>query len=130
MQVYYFTRTGRSEAVALQIAEKYGVCAERIDDHRDWQGNAGYAKAGMMATLRRSVPADYMKPDLNDDIVVVFPLWAGTMPPAVRTFVDSVGREHTVAVVTSLGSTLKDRKGFRKVIDLVGQELTVPEHIL
>ncbi len=32
-----------------------------------------------------------------------------------------------MAVVTSLGSVLKQREGFKRVIDLVGKEISVPE---
>ncbi len=129
MQVYYFTRTGRSRAIADEIAERHNTTARKIDDHRNWEGKLNYIKAGFMACRGSKIPADYIEPDLSDDIVVVFPLWAGTMPPGVKTFVESVGRENITAVVTSLGSTLKNRDGFRRIIDLVGDEIAAPEDI-
>ena len=39
------------------------------------------------------IPVDYIEPDITDEIIVVFPLWAGNMPPGVKTFVDTVGKE-------------------------------------
>lgn len=129
MQIYYFSRTGRSKDVAERLAEHYQVTARIIDDHKDWSGKVNYMKAGAMAMSGKSIPADYEEPDLKDDIVVVFPLWAGAMPPAVNTFVDAIGKEKIVAIVTSLGSTLAKRDGFKKVIDLVGKELILPEEI-
>ena len=127
MQIYYFTRTGRSKEIAEQLAELHHITARVIEDHKNWAGKINYLKAGAMAFSGRSVPAEYDSPDLQDDIVVVFPLWAGAMPPAVKTFVEAVGREHITAVVTSLGSVLKQRDGFKKVIDLVGKEIAVPD---
>lgn len=49
MQIYYFSRTGRSKAVAEQIASRYHTTARMIDDHRNWNGKVNYLKAGAMA---------------------------------------------------------------------------------
>lgn len=127
MQIYYFSRTGRSEKIAGQLAERYQTTARRIDDHRNWMGAINYMKAAVMALSGKKVKIDYIQPDMSDEIVVVFPLWAGTMPPAVKAFVENVPVENITAVVTSLGSTLKKRDGFKKVIDLVGENISAPE---
>lgn len=129
MQIYYFSRTGRSKTIAEQLAERYKTSAMVIDDHRDWSGKVSYMKAGAAAMSGKMIPAEYEKPDMNDEIVVVFPLWAGTMPPAVKTFAHEIGKEHITAIVTSLGSKLKDRDGFKNVIDLVGDDISLPEDI-
>ncbi|MDD2980702.1 MAG: flavodoxin [Hespellia sp.] len=127
MQIYYFSRTGRSKKIAEQLAERYETTARMIDDHRDWSGKVNYVKAGAMAMSGKTIPVDYEKPDPDQKIVVVFPLWASAMPPAVKTFVTEVGGEKITAVVTSLGSTLRKRDDFAKVIDLVGDQLEAPE---
>lgn len=127
MQIYYFTRTGRSKAIAEQLAARYNTTARKIDDFRKWDGKLNYLKAGAMAMSGKSILAGYIEPDYDDDIVVVFPLWAGTMPPGVRMFVESVGKENITAVITSLGSTMKKRDGFKKIIDLVGDDISAPE---
>lgn len=127
MQIYYFSRTGRSKGIADQLASRYHTTARMIDDHRNWKGKVNYIKAGAMACSGKAIPADYMKPDMTDKIIAVFPLWAGTMPPAVRTFVQAVGKENITAIITSLGSKLKQRDGFKKIIDLVGRDITVPD---
>lgn len=129
MQIYYFSRTGRSRDIAMQLAQRYHTQARRIDDHKNWDGKVNYMKAGAMALSGKGIPADYIKPDMSDDIVVVFPLWAGTMPPGVKTFVEAVGKENITAIITSLGSTMKQRDGFKKIIDLVGKEITAPDHV-
>ena len=49
------------------------------------------------------------------------------MPPGVKTFVNTVGKENIIAVITSLGSTMKQRDGFKKIIDLVGEDITAPD---
>lgn len=127
MQIYYFTRTGRSKKIAEELAARFGVSARAIDDHTDWSGKINYMKAGAMSMSGKAIPVTYEKPEATEDIVVVFPLWASAMPPGVKTFVEEVGKEKITAVVTSLGSTLKNKEGFKKVIDLIGKEITAPE---
>lgn len=129
MQVYYFTRTGRSKIIAQQLAERHNTEARIIDDHKDWSGKVNYMKAGAMAMSGKIIPVDYEKPDLSDEIVVVFPLWAGTMPPAVKAFITEVGGKNVIAIVTSLGSKLSNRDEFKNVIDLVGKEISLPTNL-
>lgn len=126
MQIYYFTRTGRSRKIAEELAANYNTLAREIEDGKNWRGPVGYLKAGYAAVSKQDEHVHYEIPDEGEDIAVIFPIWAGTFPPAVRTFVDQLGRENIIAVPTSLGSTLKDREGFIKIIDLVGKEITAP----
>ena len=127
MEIYYFSRSGRSRKIAEDLAARYGVQAQRIDDGRNWAGTIGYIKAGYMAATKRSLPALYKKPAGGQQAVLVFPIWAGGFPPAVRRFLGEVGRGRIICIPTSLGSTLKDREGFAKVIDLVGASISAPE---
>ena len=129
MQIYYFSRSGRSKEIAEQLASRYHVKPRIIDDHKNWDGKVNYMKAGAMALGGKKIPVSYQEPDRSEEIIVVFPLWAGTLPPGVKTFVETVGKENITAIVTSLGSTMKQRDGFKKVIDLVGKNITAPDHI-
>ena len=129
MQVYYFTRTGRSKKVAEELAERYGVKAEEIADDVDWQGAMGYLKAGYEAFKNETRPARYNKPASYEELILVFPVWAGTFPPAVRMFLAKEGRARVICMPTSMGSKLTDRDGFIKVIDLVGKTITTPASI-
>ena len=130
MQIYYFTRTGRSKAVAEKLAETYGTEARPIKDGKNWNGPLGYIRAGAAALSKKESPAAYEPLKEGEEAAVVFPVWAGKLPPAVRFFVRRAGRQRLIAVPTSLGSELKDREGFQKVIDLVGKDLTPPEKLL
>ena len=51
----------------------------------------------------------------------------GRFQPVLRIFLLDVRCEYTIAVPTSLGSTLTDGKDFFKVIYLVGKEVTAPK---
>lgn len=129
MQIYYFTRSGRSKTIAEQLAVQYKTTVRRIDEAKSWQGKWDYMKAAIAAMGGKASKIEYQKPDTADKIVVVFPLWAGKLPPAVKTFAGEIGRERIICVVTSLGSTLTDRESFSKVIDLVGKSISAPEEL-
>ena len=129
MQVYYFTRTGRSKQVAEELAERYETKAQEIADDVNWQGAMGYLKAGYESFKKETRPARYNKPTADEELILVFPVWAGTFPPAVRTFLEREGRAKVICMPTSIGSKLKDREGFIKVIDLVGKEIETPTSI-
>ena len=129
MQVYYFTRTGRSKKVAEELSERYETKAQEIADDVNWQGAMGYLKAGYEAFKKEARPARYNKPATDEEIILVFPVWAGTFPPAVRSFLEREGRAKVLCIPTSIGSKLNDREGFIKVIDLVGKEIETPASI-
>lgn len=127
MQIYYFTRTNRSKDIAETLAERYGVTAQRINDGKNWAGAVGFIKAVFLSVSKKGLPVRYSEPAADEPIILVFPVWADTFPPAVKTFIEKVGRARITAIPTSLGSTIKDRAGFARVIDLVGKEISTPE---
>ncbi|WMJ82696.1 flavodoxin [Oscillospiraceae bacterium LTW-04] len=129
MQVYYFTRTNRSKKIAEALAERYGVTAQRIEDGKNWAGAIGFIKACFMSINKKGVSVNYPEPTVNQPIILVFPVWADTFPPAVKTFIDTVGKTRITAIPTSISSTIKDRTGFAKVIDLVGKEISAPKEL-
>lgn len=129
MLVYYFTRTGRSKQIAESLAKKKKICALPISDGKSWAGIFGYVKAAVAALTGKNLPVSYENPGEEANVVVVFPVWAGKLPPAMKTFVQEVGRERIIAIPTSLGSKLNDREGFAKIVDLVGDEISAPENL-
>jgi hypothetical protein len=129
MQVYYFTRTHRSEKIARELADRYGVTANKIDDGKSWNGFFGFLRAGMMSSMKKSLPAKYATPQEGETILLSFPLWASNMPPAVRTFVNEVGRDRIICLPTSGGGAFADPEGFIRVIDLPGKEISAPKNL-
>jgi len=129
MQIYYFSRTNRSKEVAEKLAVRYHTKANKIEDGKDWSGPINYIKAGYMSSTKKSVEITYEKIAIGEQVILIFPIWAGAFPPAVKAFVDQVGKGNIIAVPTSLGSKLKSRDGFIKIVDLVGKQIYVPDEI-
>ena len=85
----------------------------------------GFVRGGYFASSKKSLPVTYEKPEEGDEIYLCFPIWAGAFPPAVRAFIDEIGRERIIAVPTSISSPLSDPAGFMKVIEVIGKDKTV-----
>lgn len=124
-RVYFFTRTGDSEKIAAAVAAQTGGTCFPIRDGKNWKGPLGFLRGGYYASRQKSLPAQYEKPQPGDTVYLCFPVWAGSFPPAVRTFLSETGRANVTAVPTSMGSTLTDRAGFVRIIDIVGKDKTV-----
>lgn len=123
--IYYFTRTGGSETIANEIAKQTNGVVRQITDHKNWKGFFGFLKAGYYATAKKQLPAYYEKPSADDIIYLCFPIWSGSFPPAVTTFIQEVGRERIIAVPTSMKSPLSDKQGFASVIEVIGKDKTI-----
>ncbi len=123
--IYYFTRTGDSEKIAKDIAAQTGGKIHGISDNKSWKGVTGFIKGGIYAVAKKKTSASYEKPSADDTIYLCFPVWAGGFPPAVRSFIDEVGRDKIIAVPKSMSSPLNDQDGFAKVIPIIGKETSV-----
>lgn len=121
MNIYYYSRSGHSAALAKALAFNHEVEAREIIDTQSYDGPIGFLMGGRAALSEFEDPILYTKPD-SEPILLVFPVWAGRFPPAVRSFIKEVGREKLILVPTSAGSKLIDREGFRKIIDVVQKD--------
>ncbi len=127
MQIYYYTRTQRSENIAHALGKAHALPVHQITDSANWSGAHGFLKGGAAACRKQSGDASYTPVAQGEEIILVFPVWAGTYPPAVRSFLQQNTGAHIIAAATSLGTTLKDRDAFAAVIDLIGKEITMPD---
>lgn len=127
MQIYYYTRTQRSEKIAHALSKAHTLPVHQITDSANWGGAHGFLKGGAAACRKQSGDASFAPAPAGEKIVLVFPVWAGTYPPAVRSFLQQNVGVDIVAIPTSLGTKLKDRDAFTAVIDLIGKEIAVPD---
>ncbi len=124
IQIFYFTKTGRSRAIAEELAQRYETQAHAITDGENWGGVLGFLKAGAKASKGDQVAIDHSQVDEDKIITVVFPVWAGKYPPALNSFLEGIDRSRVILIPTSLKTKFKDRNGYRNVIDLVGKDIS------
>jgi flavodoxin len=88
--VVYYTRTGATEKVALDIAERLGSEVEKILDLKKRKGLFGFLSGGKDSVGKKLTQIDTLKkdPEKYDVIIVGTPVWAGTMAPAIRTYLN------------------------------------------
>lgn len=127
MQIYYYTRTQRCEKIANTLGATHTLAVHQITDNANWRGAHGFLKGGAAACRKESIAASYTPVPQGEKIILIFPVWAGTYPPAVRSFLQQNKGVEIVAIPTSLGTKLKDRDGFAAVIDLIGKEIAAPD---
>ncbi len=127
-QIYYYTRTGRSEKLAKKLAAEHSCPLHKITDKENWDGIMGFLRGGAKASKKEYLPITYTPPTLDNDsdIILVFPVWAGGFPPAVNTFLRDLDTfKHQITLIpTSLGTKLKHRDRFKCVIDVVGKDIS------
>ncbi|WP_324825321.1 flavodoxin family protein [Sinanaerobacter sp. ZZT-01] len=119
-KVFYFTRTGTSKRVAEKISQKLSCDSIEITDDMDWSGKTGFVKGGYYAMKKKAVKIQ-IHGSLEDaeECIVVTPLWADRVAPAIDTFLKTQKLDKVHLVVTSNGSTLKERSGYQSITEIV-----------
>lgn len=87
--VVYYSRTGTTQRLAQQIAERLHADIEKISDTTDRSGAIGYFSAGRDAMQRRmtKIAETTYDPANYDLIILATPVWAWTVTPAMRAYV-------------------------------------------
>lgn len=122
--VVYFSRSGRTHRIALEIAAPLGADIERIEEPRGRLGLLGYWRSGREAYLKLVPP---IEPAANDpsayDLVILgTPIWAGNMSSPVRAYVGAhAGSFRTMALFCTHGAT-SAAKVFGEIAALAGVE--------
>ena len=117
-KVLYFTRTGNCKRIAENIAEKMSCELVEITDDRDWSGKLGYINAGRYASFGKTVNIK-INGDIGDknefEYIVVSPVWAGKIAPAVKVFVDKNGRRNIHLITSSILTEIRDSGAYASV---------------
>lgn len=120
--VAYYSRTGNTRRVARRIAEGMEGDIEEIHDTKDREGIIGFLTGGKDALFRNDttlgtlskVPSDY------DFIVVGTPVWAGTVCPAVRTWLSQFGQQLKDVAFFLTSRTSRNEATFTEMAEVSG----------
>ena len=123
-KIVFYTRTGTSERIAKKIKEKIGGELIQITDNGKWKGLIGYMRAGFYSIKNKDVDIQvHGSIQEEDKLILVAPLWAGGLAVAANVFIRKYGADRIHLVVTSLGSMLKARTGFKSITDIVTKKV-------
>ena len=106
--IVYYSRTGKTERVATDLAARLHADIERIDDKAKRGGFFGYMRA--VYDSARNIAADIAKPhkDPADYAITVVgtPVWGWKMTPAARGYLERTGgRARALAFFVTSGNT-------------------------
>jgi len=134
--VVYYSRTGVTRSVADYIAESISCDIEEIIDMKDRSGPKGYLVGGKDAATKKltQIKETAKDPAEYDVVIIGTPVWAFTMAPAIRTYIENnKGKFKNVAFFCTEGGsggkkTFKDMQGLcakepKSVIELTEREV-------
>jgi flavodoxin len=87
--VAYYSRTNLSKKIATIISEKLKADLDEIIDKKSRSGAKGYIIGGRDAIKRLLTKISYkLDPKEYDLVIIGGPVWAWTISPAIRTYMD------------------------------------------
>lgn len=139
--ITYYTGRGNTGAAAEALArqlQKAGcpVALEKLEDGINRTGFFGFLRTGFQALFKKEVPVypPQHNPAEFDFTVIGSPTYAGTMAPAVRTWItQNRTRIHNCAFFGTGGDKKKD-KVLQRMADVAGTDGTarmyIPEKVV
>jgi len=110
----YYSRTGLTKKIAALISTKLKVDLDEITDKKERAGVLNYIIAGKDAMSESLTGILYAHDPRNYDCVIIGgPVWAWTMTPAIRTYLDKnvdALKIKKVAFFATQGSDGADKK--------------------
>lgn len=88
--VIYYTRTGKTEIVAKEIAKEFNSKLRKLKEKDNRKGFFGYMKAGLDTLKNKKVELINPEYNLNYDIIFIgTPTWGWRPTPAIMTYFDN-----------------------------------------
>lgn len=115
----YYSLEGNTEFAAAEAAKYADIDLERLvpDKEPPKDGFGKFFWGGKSAVFKEESVLEPLKHDVNayDDIIIGYPIWAGTFPPAINAFLKKypLSGKKISAVACSSGGNAK--KSFEKL---------------
>lgn len=131
--IVYYSRTGTTKLVSETVAKAIGADLGEIMDKKDRSGIKGYIVGGADALKKR--PTEIGEPAFDpasyERVIVATPVWAGTMAPALRTYlIKHSGEIASLAIIVTQGAKPPKQEGiFTEIAELCGREAQAKLHL-
>lgn len=122
--VVYYSRTGTTKKIALEIANKLNAEIEEIKDTVDRSGMKGYLLAGRDAMQKNLT---VLEPTINnpadfDLIIIGTPIWGWNISAPIRTYItEKKDSFKNVAFFCTMGGS-GDAKTFMEMAEIIGKK--------
>jgi flavodoxin len=110
--VAYFSKTGNTERVAMDIAWSLDADIDKIQDKKDRKGFCAWWAASTDSIREKSADIEPfgLDPSKYDVVLIGSPVWAWNMTPAVRMYIEqNKSRFKEVAFFITAGSTTAEK---------------------
>lgn len=102
--VAYYSRSGKTEDVAKEIAQTLGADLDKVIDKKNRKGIFGFLRAGRDALKENLTEIEHKKNPKDYNLVIVgTPVWASSTTPAIRTYLKK-HKFKKIAFFTTSGS--------------------------
>lgn len=89
MTILYFTRTGETKNIAIELGRTLETNAYELKDDKTWYGPGGFFKALWYGLIGKRTNITFNEKALEADrVLIMSPLWVNGPAPAVLTFLD------------------------------------------
>jgi len=91
--IVYYSRSGSNKKLARKIKERLDCEIEEIIDTVNRQGFLGFLIGGFHASRKKKtkkktkIQLVQKNPGNYDLTIIITPIWAGMVPPAIRTYI-------------------------------------------
>lgn len=122
--IVYYSFEGNTKYACEVLAESIGAELEALSPEKEpphggfrkffWGG-----KSAVMGEKPSLAPLSH-NPSSYDSVVVAFPIWAGTYPPAIGSFLEANSLEGKKVYVMACSASGNAKKGIAKIASMVG----------
>jgi flavodoxin len=122
--IAYYSRTGTTKKIALELANKLKAETEEIKDTVDRSGMKGYLISGRDAMQKRlTVLESTLKNPADFDLTIIgTPIWGWNVSAPVRTYItENKDNFKNVAFFCTMGGT-GDEKAFAEMEKITGKK--------
>lgn len=125
--IAYYSRMGNNEKLVNELQAKLGCDVEKIVDTVNRKGIWGFLISGMQAYRRKmsKIKPIEKDPGSYDVVIIACPLWAGLMPPPIRTYIfENKSKFDRVAFMSVSGSGEDNNKAIPDFETALGKEIS------
>ena len=123
--VVYYSRTGLTRKIAALISTKLKVNLDEIIDDKDRSGAIGYMTGGKDAMKKILTKISHAEDPREYDLIIIGgPVWAWTICPAVRTYLDQNADALKIKKVAFFATQSSDGadKAFKAMEDILREK--------
>lgn len=130
--VVFYSRTGKTEFVAEEIAEQLDSDVEIIIDKKNRDGIMRWIEAGVEAIIEAETEIEPTQhsPSNYDLIVLGSPVWSGRISPAIRTYLNNHDLSDREIALFNTNDSDETQNTFDTMKDLAGNHSPVGELVL